>query len=156
MASVETAGPAPLPAIHFHQLRAFLPREIAGLQAARDEGSTGLYGEVTISEAERSFVREDAELTFRIVDSSIGAKLAASIKDTLAQAQGADAAKAGLEPLDGLVGYVRYDHDEDQAEVNLLVGDRYVVAIVGQGFGGTDRVRHAMADIDFAALARLR
>jgi hypothetical protein len=155
---------APLTAVHFRELRAFLPREVAGFTTARDEGSTGRYGEVAISEAERAFVpREprddadgDAELVVRIVDSTLAPRLGASIHDAIAFAHAHPGGEGTPRALEGVVGFVRYDPHTDQAEGNLLVADRYVVAVTASGVGDTHLVRETLARFDLAALARLR
>lgn len=163
-AATRTAGAAPLAPVHFDELRAFLPREVAGFTTARDEGSTGKYGEVAISEAERTFVPrepredagEDAELVVRIVDSTLSPRLGASIHDAITFGRAHPGGEGTPHPLDGVVGFVRYDPRADQAEGNVLVAERYVVAVTASGFGDTHLVREVLARFDLAALSRLR
>ena len=45
---------------------------------------------------------------------------------------------------------------EAKAEATLLVGDRYVVAVSGQGFVGTEEIREVARELDLAGLAKLR
>jgi hypothetical protein len=54
------------------------------------------------------------------------------------------------------VGFVRYDAEEALAEANLLVGERYVVAVTSRGFPSTVEVRRVAQGMDFAGLSRLR
>ena len=153
----ESAAP-PSPCVYFKDLAPFLPDSLDGFTHASTEGSTGKYGDVSISEAERTFTRgEDREVKVRIVDTTLGEKIAKSIK--------AEAERTKIRPendpmapifWDGAVGYVRYDAAEATAEANLLVGDRYVVAVTTRGFPGTVEARRVARGIDLAGLARLR
>ncbi|WP_434381786.1 hypothetical protein [Melittangium boletus] len=158
-AVAEDAAPAAFPCAHFEQLRAFLPRGIEGLPRTRDAGSTGRYGDVSVSEAERSFtLGEEREVKVRIVDTSLATKLGQAI---LAAANGARS-RALNDPTAPIfwkdkeaVGFVRYDESNGLAEASLLVGNRYVVAVSSRGFPGTVEVRRVARGLDLAALARL-
>lgn len=149
---------APLPTIYFKDLAPFLPERLEGFTHSGTEGSTGKYGEVSISEAERTFTRgEDREVKVRIVDTTLGGKIAKSIRAAAEDAK----RKPESDPTapifwDAAVGFVRYDPSEVTAEANLLVGDRYVVAVTSRGFPGTVEVRRVARGIDLAGLARLR
>lgn len=139
----------PAPIVHFEDLRGFLPLALAGYRISSDEGSTGRYGEVSISEAERVFVHPDGhEVKVRIVDTTLSVRIGKAIKD--ASQGGTPVAAAAT------VGFVRYDEDDDRAEANLLVGDRFVVAVTSWGVAGTAEVRRIARSVDLAGLAALR
>ena len=150
---------APFPCTHFEQLRDFLPPSLEGLPRTRDAGSTGRYGDVSVSEAERSFtLGEEREVKVRIVDTSLSQKLGQAI---LAAASGAQS-RALNDPTAPIfwkdkqtVGFVRYDATNGLAEASLLVGNRYVVAVSSRGFPGTVEVRRVAGGLDLAGLARL-
>ncbi|ATB27417.1 hypothetical protein [Melittangium boletus] len=152
-------APAPFPCAHFEQLQGFLPQSVEGLPRTRDAGSTGRYGDVSVSEAERSFMLgEEREVKVRIVDTSLSRKLGQAI---LAAANGAQS-RALNDPTAPIfwkdkeaVGFVRYDAANGLAEASLLVGNRYVVAVSSRGFPGTVEVRRVARGLDLAALARL-
>ncbi|MFE8600993.1 hypothetical protein KYC5002_36230 [Archangium violaceum] len=153
--------PADFPCAHFEELRAFLPESPEGLQQSQEGGSTGRYGEVSISEVERSFTHgEDREVKVRIVDTSggLGKKLGQTIR--AAADEGRD--RATNDPTAPIfwkdkeaVGFVRYDASTTLAEASLLVGNRYVVAVSSRGYPGTVEVRRVAKDIDLEGLARL-
>lgn len=150
-APIQSARPRPadFPCVHFEDLRRHLPKDIAGFRATRDEGSSGRYGEVSISEAERVFSGEDGQsVTVRIVDTTLSEDLGRVIRE----ASRAPGAIVG----EGAVGFVRFDEGERKAEANLLVADRFVVAVTAQGFDGTSEVRRIAGALDFQGLARLR
>lgn len=158
----EASAPAPPPAappcVHFSRLTPFLPEQLEGFTRTQSEGSTGKYGEVSVSEAERTFSRgEDREVKVRIVDTTMGEKIGHAIRTAAESARERSAADVTA-PIfwEGTVGFVRYDEDEAVAEANLLVGERYVVAVTSRGFPGTVEVRRVAQGMDFAGLASLR
>ncbi|MDY7228888.1 hypothetical protein [Hyalangium rubrum] len=155
MASEATAD---APCVYFKDLAPFLPEALDGFTLATTEGSTGKYGEVSVSEAERTFTRgEDREVKVRIVDTTLGEKIAKAIRAAANEAKGRPASDPTA-PIfwDAAVGFVRYDAADATAEANLLVGDRYVVAVTSRGFPSTVEVRRVAQGIDLAGLARLR
>ncbi|HEX8439361.1 hypothetical protein [Archangium sp.] len=148
---------ATFPCVHFEDLRHFLPETLEGLSRTRDGGSTGRYGEVSVSEAERSFTHgEDREVKVRIVDTTLGKKLGQAIRAAAQEGRN----RAQNDPTAPIfwkdaVGFVRYDGANGLAEASLLVGNRYVVAVSSRGFPGTVEVRRVARGIDLEGLARL-
>lgn len=157
----ESAAPAvkvDAPCVHFTQLAPFLPEDLDGMTRTRNEGSTGKYGEVSVSEAERTFTKgADREVKVRIVDTTMGGKIGHAIRAAAEDARSKNASDPTA-PIfwDKAVGFVRYDEEEATAEANLLVGERYVVAVTSRGFPSTVEVRRVAQGMDFAGLARLR
>ncbi len=150
-------APATFPCVHFEDLRRFLPETLEGLSRAQEGGSTGRYGEVSVSEAERSFTHgEDREVKVRIVDTTLGQKLGQAIR-AAAQEGSKRARNDPTAPIfwKDAVGFVRYDETNGLAEASLLVGNRYVVAVSSRGFPGTVEVRRVARGIDLEGLARL-
>ncbi len=150
---------APFPCAHFEDLRAFLPETLEGLERSQEGGSTGRYGDVSVSEAERSFIHgEEREVKVRIVDTSLGKKLGQAIRaaaeEGLSRATNDPTAPIFWKDKE-VVGFVRYDASTTLAEASLLVGNRYVVAVSSRGFPGTVEVRRVARDIDLEGLARL-
>jgi hypothetical protein len=156
--TVAEASAAPSPCVYFKDLAPFLPESLEGFTHASTEGSTGKYGDVSVSEAERTFTKgEDREVKVRIVDTTLGGKIAKAIRAAAEDAK----RKPENDPTapifwDAAVGFVRYDAAEATAEANLLVGDRYVVAVTSRGFPSTVEVRRVARGIDLAGLAQLR
>jgi hypothetical protein len=151
------ATPAAFPCVHFEELRPFLPEKLEGFTRARDTGSTGRYGDMSVSEAERRFTRgEDREVKVRIVDTNLGQRLGQAILAAADEGR----ARAQNDPTAPIfwkdaVGFVRYDEANGLAEASLLVGNRYVVAVTSRGFPGTVEVRRVARGMDFEGLARL-
>jgi hypothetical protein len=150
-------APVDFPCAHFEELRPFLPETLEGLTRSRDTGSTGRYGDMSVSEAERRFTHgEDREVKVRIVDTTLGERLGQAIRAEAEEGRG----RAQNDPTAPIfwkdaVGFVRYDETNGLAEASLLVGSRYVVAVTSRGFPGTVEVRRVARGIDLEGLARL-
>ncbi|HSP77150.1 MAG TPA: hypothetical protein VLQ93_01380, partial [Myxococcaceae bacterium] len=148
---------ATLPCVHFEELRRFLPETLAGMTRTRDGGSSGRYGEVSVSEVERLFNRgEEREVKVRIVDTTLGEQLGQAIRAAAEEARG----RAPSDPTAPIfwgdtVGFVRHDEASSLAEASLLVGGRYVVAVTSRGFPGTVEVRRVARGMTLEGLARL-
>src|SRR4051812_39234272 len=73
------AARASSPTVYFKDLRAFLPQVPDGYHQVKDRGSTGKYGEVSVSEAERVFRKREKdaerEISVRIVDTTLVTRL---------------------------------------------------------------------------------
>lgn len=146
------------PCIHFEDLRKHLPKTLEGYERIRDEGSTGKYGDVAISEAERVFSgAEGEEISVRIVDTTMVDDLGRAIRAAARDAAGRDAdhPSAPIVASD-TVGFVRFDQDDQRAEANMLVADRFVVAVTSRGVDGTREVRRVAGTVDITGLALLR
>lgn len=146
------------PCVRFEDLQRHLPKEVAGYQSSSDEGSSGKYGEVSISEAERVFTGADGEeISIRIVDTTMAEDLGRAIR-----AAAHDASQRRKDdptaPIisQGTVGFVRYDEQSQRAEANMLVADRFVVAVSSRNVEGTGLVRKVAHQMDLTALALLR
>ncbi|HEX4622011.1 MAG TPA: hypothetical protein VH208_10635 [Myxococcaceae bacterium] len=148
--------------VYFKDLRAFLPATLPGFEQVRDEGSTGKYGDVQVSEAKRTFAQgEGRELSVRIVDTTMAQDLGRAIRSAAQDA----ASRPPSDPtapifLQGAVGFVRFDGSRDsaetRAEATLWVADRFVVAVSSQGFDDTAQVRQVARQLDLAGLSNLR
>jgi hypothetical protein len=141
--------------LYFRDLQAFLPADLPGFQRVKDEGSTGKYGPVRVSEAERVFSQgEDRELAVRIVDTY---KL-----DRLVSPVQAEEQRPSLDPrakrfaLPSGAGYLKYDPVEFTAEATLVVADRFAVSVISHGFRGTEEVAKVAKGLDLPGLAKLR
>jgi len=149
--------------VFFKDLQPFLPRNLPGFSLLHEEGSTGQYGEVQVSEAKRSFQQEPGrEVAVRIVDTTMSEDLGHAI---LAAAKDAKS-RAASDPtaplfLANAVGFVRMERSrgesaESKAEATLWVGEHFVVAVTSRGFEGTAEIRQVAQQLDLAGLAKLR
>ena len=163
------------PCLHFRRLQAFLPRAPEGFRPLRATASTGRYGEVSVSEAEQVFVAGEPtgdaglaaegvrQLSVRIVDTSLASRIAEAIRTAAKEAQESHDAQAArgeharTAPLlfEHSVGYVSHDPDQGgRVEAMLLVGERFLVAVTGHGFGSTAETQAVLGQIDLTGLAQ--
>jgi len=145
----------PFRSVYFKALQPFLPAAVPGFQQVRDEGSTGRYGDVSVSEAERVFARENQEIAVRIIDSTTVAKLAEGITAAAQAARQQPKDVAVPLSLPSAVGYLRFDAAEEKAEANLLVGKRFIVAVSSRGLNDGKEVRRIVESLDSEGLAKL-
>jgi hypothetical protein len=148
--------------VYFKDLRPYLPTSLPGFHQIRDEGSSGKYGDVQVSEAKRTFAQgEGRELSVRIVDTTMAQDLGRAIRSAAQDAS----SRPPSDPtaplfLKDAVGFVRLDlsHDpvDTHAEATLWVADRFVVAVSSQGFDDTAQVRQVAEKLDLAGLSKLR
>jgi hypothetical protein len=166
--------------LHFRRLQAFLPHAPEGFRPLRATASTGRYGEVSVSEAEQVFVSGEAQaaaqadagpegpgvrqLSVRIVDTSLASRIAEAVRTAAREAQETHDKQAALggyartAPLlfDRAVGYVSHNPDDGgRVEAMLLVGERFLVAVTGHGFGSNAEAKALLAEIDLTGLSQL-
>ncbi len=146
----------PSRSVYFKALQPFLPAAVPGFQKVRDEGSTGKYGDVSVSEAERVFAHENQEIAIRIIDSTTVAKLAEGIAGASQAARQQPKDVAVPLSLPSAVGYVRYDAAEEKAEANLLVGNRFLISVSSRGLKDSTQVRRLVESLDSDGLSKLR
>jgi len=142
--------------VHFSELERFLPSTLEGFRPVREDASTGKYGDVSVSEAERVFAQDDRELSVRLVDTTLKGRLAQAIQSLAEQPASATSELMSLLRLDNAVGYVRYEPNEGKAEANLLVGNRFIVSVTSRGLRDSSEVRRVATSLDLAGLSRLR
>lgn len=142
--------------MYFKALQPFLPAAVPGFQKVRDEGSTGKYGDVSVSEAERVFAHENEEIAVRIIDSTTVSKLAESITAAAQAAKQQPKDVAVPLTLPSAVGYLRFDAAEEKAEANLLVGNRFIVSVSSRGLKDGTQVRRIVESLDSERLSKLR
>ncbi len=151
VAVLTSSAPLPdFPCVPFQQLRLHLPTTVEGLEQIRDEGSSGRYGEVSISEAERAFKGMGGlEISIRILDTTLVEQLGQALRI---------AAGESSAPIqkDNALGFVQFLPEAQRAEANLLVANRFMVAINGQGYDDPAQVRRIAEQFDVDGLALLR
>lgn len=153
-----SAPVAEFPCVRFEDLARHLPRSLEGYKAEGVEGSSGRYGEVSISEAERVYTGADGEeISIRIVDTTMAEELGRAIRAAASDAAHRDKGDPTAPIIHhDTVGFVRYDRLNQRAEANLLVANRFVVAVTSRNVEGTDEVRRVANQMDLNALALLR
>ena len=145
----------PSRSVYFKALQPFLPAAVPGFQKVRDEGSTGRYGAVQMSEAERVFAHENEEIAIRIIDSTTVGKLSEGITAAAQAAKQQPKEVAVPLSLPSAVGYLRFDAAEEKVEANLLVANRFIVSVSSRGLKDGTEVRRIVESLDSEGLSKL-
>jgi hypothetical protein len=155
-AAKESQEMKPVEPIHFSKLIELLPKAPTGFAPdAEPRGETTRAMGFAVSMAEQSFSQEGRSLRVKITDGAFNAPLYTVI--TMA-AQFARESTEGYEKgvtLDGNPGVEKWRKDGGDAELNIVVGKRYLVEIEGSGIT-PEVVRGVWGSIDRAKLAGLK
>ncbi|WP_456386383.1 hypothetical protein [Desulfolithobacter sp.] len=128
-----------------------LPEPMAGWQAeqasAQAVGSAMFGGGVTVS---RTYTRGDAEVVVSIVTDS---PLMQSMMMMVNNPMFAGADGGSLQIIKGHKAIVKYDGGDQTGEVSMVVGNKFMVTVVGDGVKREDLLTYAGA-IDFGLLEK--
>ena len=134
------------------QLEAFLPKPISGWKAedakSQAMGSTMFGGGVT---AERSYVKGDSHVTIKIITDSpmMQGMMMMFSNPMLATSDGGK-----LEKLNGEKAIVKYNNENKDGSINVVIAGRFLVTVEGNEVARPDLITYAQG-IDFKKLAAL-
>ena len=155
-AAKEAQEMKPVEPIHFSKLVELLPKPPAGWTAdGEPRGETTTAMGFSVSMAERSFSKEGGSLRVKITDGAFNAPLYTVI--TMA-AQFARESTEGYEKgvtIDGNPGVEKWRKDGGDADLNVVVGKRYLVEVEGSGVT-PELVRGVWNSVDRAKLSALK
>ncbi len=155
-AAKEAQEMKPVEPIHFSKLVELLPKAPAGWTAdGEPRGETTTAMGFSVSMAERSFSKEGGSLRVKITDGAFNAPLYTVI--TMA-AQFARESTEGYEKgvtIDGNPGVEKWRKDGGDADLNFVVGKRYLVEVEGAGVT-PELVRGVWNSVDRTKLAALK
>jgi hypothetical protein len=145
--------------VDFRELKALLPESAAGLKRTEATGEkTGAMG-FTISTARAEYRGDgDGTVDIEIIDTGgiAGVGTMAMAAWTMAEIDKETA--HGYEKttkIEGYKAFEKYDTEGKYGEVNLLVGDRYVVNVKGDNVS-IDQIKDVVKDIDLGKLEDLK
>lgn len=148
-------GPASVPSrgltIHFSKLVPFAPESLLGYRGGATAASTSRFGEVAVSEIERSYSNGTRELKLRIVDTNINRGAKARLGEAFENSE-----KLGKPLLtSSAIGYVELEKLTGRAQADLVVADRLLVTVAAENADGTEALERFCAALDLHALARV-
>lgn len=148
-------GPAPVPSrgltIHFSKLVPFAPESLLGYRGGATAASTSRFGEVAVSEIERSYSNGEQGLKLRIVDSNINRGAKARPGEAFE-----DDERLGKPLLmASTVGFVELEKQSGRAQADLVVADRLLVTVASESADGTLEIERFCAALDLHGLARV-
>ncbi len=149
----------PVDPVDFRKLKELLPESIKGMVRKEASGEKNGAMGFTISRAEARYSGEaDESVHIEIFDTGGVAGVGTM---TLAAWTMADIDKEtdnGYEKttkIDGYKGYEKYNNESKSGEINVLVGDRFVVNINGDNLS-MDQLKSILSDLDLDQLSGLK
>ncbi len=134
------------------QLEAFLPEPLPGWKAedakSQAMGAVMFGGGVT---AERSYVKGDSRVNVRILTDS---PMMQGIMMMFSNPMLATSDGGKLEKINGERAIVKYSNDSRDGDINLVIANRFLVAVEGNAVAREDLVAFAQK-IDFKKLAAM-
>lgn len=145
--------------VNFRELKALLPEKAAGLKRTEATGEkSGAMGFV-ISRAEARYGDEgDGTLHIEIFDTGGIAGIGTMALATWTMADIDKETATGYEKtttLEGYKGFEKYDSQRKSGELNVLVADRFVVNINGNGLS-MSKLKDVLSDLDLDKLSELK
>ena len=127
----------PVPPVHFKVLMSFLPTTMEGMAGQKPDGETASMGEWTFSKAHVAFNSEDGSrsVNVEIFDYAYISMLYAPFTMLLNMKYSRESSD-GYERSVKIAEYPAYEKWEDASkdgEVNVLVGERFIVTVRTQG-----------------------
>ncbi len=150
------AGGKTVEPVSFRELQALLP-QVPGWTMAAPEGAR-MTTPVTFSQASVNYSKGEATVEATIVDSGLNQLFFAPM--TMFMATGYERQTAnGYEKasvVNGNPGWERWDGATKDGELNMVVGQRFLVTLKGSGIGDARALREFMNRIDAGKLAGLK
>lgn len=145
----------PVDPVNWRELVAFLG-DIPGWEAEDDaEGESISMGDFKISQAERTYISDDKELTIKIADGSYVPMMYAGIK--MAMNYEIDTSEEYIKKttIKGYPGVEQYEYEDKDAQILILIGDRFIVTLEGDNFEDTSELKSVAESLDLDGIAKL-
>lgn len=145
----------PVEPVNWRELTPFLI-DIPDWEAEGEaEGSTISMAGFKVSQAERSYTAENKNLNMTIVDGGYVPMVYAGMK--MAMSVEVDTAEEYIKKITikDFPGVEKYEYESMNAEVMILVGDRFLVQLKGENFDNTTELKEIANLLDLEGLADL-
>lgn len=148
----------PVDPVDFRELKELLPSDAAGLERIEATGEkTGAMG-FTISQAEAKYKKEDANIEVQILDTGGVGGMAMMGLAAWTMAEVDRETASGYEKttrFEGHKAFEKYDNNRQDGELNLIVGDRYIVNVKGRNVS-MDQLKGTLNELDLNKLAAMK
>ena len=144
----------PVDPVNWRELTPFLV-DIEGWEAGEPEGSTVSMQQFKISTAEREYVSGDKNMNIEIADGAYvsfyyqGIKMAMNFEIDTSEEY---VKKITIQEFSGIE---KYNYGNKEAEVILLLNDRFVLTLTGDNFENTEELKEVAALLDLSGIADL-
>jgi uncharacterized protein YceK len=149
----------PVDPVDFRKLKELLPEKAAGLARKESSGEKNGAMGFTISRAEAKYADEsNTSVHVEIFDTGGVAGVATMALAAWTMADIDKETDNGYEKttkIEGYKGYEKYNNESKSGEINVLVGDRFVVNVNGDNLT-MDQIKSILKDINLDKLADLK
>jgi len=145
----------PVDPVNWRELVPFLG-DIPGWEAEDDaEGESVSMADFKVSQAERTYISGDKELTIKIADGGYVPMMYASIK--MAMNYEIDTSEEYIKKITikGYPGVEQYEYEDKDAQLLILVGDRFIVTLEGDNFEDASELKSIAESLDLDGIAKL-
>ena len=145
----------PVDPLNWRDLVPFLI-DLQGWDALGDgEGETMTMGTFKMTQVERSYESGDRSLEIEIVDGGYAPMAYAAIN--MAMSFEIDNSEEYLKKtaVNNFPGIEKYTYDDKEAEVMILIEERFIVRLAGENFEGTSELIDIAKNLDLVGLAKL-
>ncbi|MBK7409225.1 MAG: hypothetical protein IPL49_06780 [Saprospirales bacterium] len=142
--------------VDWRKLKDLLPNKIEGMPRTNESGETAGAMGFNISQAEGTYEKDDRRINLHIVDTGgLSGLLNASAAWATITIDKED--RNGYErttEIDGYKAFEKYNNNSKNAEINVLVGSRFIVTLEASGVEMKE-LRNAIDDIGLKKLEKL-
>jgi hypothetical protein len=121
----------------------------------KPEGSTVAMGNYKVSQAEREYSSGDKELKISIVDGAYAQMAYAGIKMAMNFEMDTSEEYVKKVTIKGFTGIEKYEYEDKDGQVILLVADRFVVQLEEENAPDTSELKKIAEALDLEGLAKL-
>ncbi|TLV00520.1 hypothetical protein [Dyadobacter luticola] len=144
--------------VDFRKLKELLPEKLSGLDRTEATGEkSGAMG-FTVSTAQAKYKSGEESIDVEIVDTGGIAGVSTMALAAWSMAEIDKETTSGYEKttkIEGYKAFEKYNNDSKSGEVNVLVGDRYLVNVEGNNIT-VDQMKDILKEIDLAKLKDLK
>jgi hypothetical protein len=141
--------------VNWRELIPFLV-DIPGFEAEDDaEGSTMSMGNYKVSQVEREYSSGDKELRIMIIDGAYSQMAYAGIKMAMNFEIDTSDEYVKKVTIKGFPGIEKYEYEDKDGQVMLLVAERFVVQVEGENIPDTSELKTITEGLDLEGLAKL-
>jgi len=141
--------------VNWRELIPFLV-DVPGFAAeGKPQGSTMTMGNYKVSQAEREYSSGDKELRITIIDGAYAQMAYAGIKMAMNFEMDTSEEYVKKVTIKGFPGIEKYEYEDKDGQVMLLVADRFVVQLEEENVPDTSELKQIAEQLDLEGLAKL-
>jgi len=145
----------PVEPVDWKQLAPFLI-DIKGWEVYEEaEGSTFNIDDFKVSQVEQSYSSGDKDLTIEIVDGGYVPDVYEEFKNIMTHEVDSSEESIKKITIKGFPGYEKYDYEDKEAEIVILISDRFLVHLNGTNFKDTAELKEIANILDLNGIAKI-